>query len=224
MQFETLFDRTMTLRRLASAAAGTITLATLTACSSGPARVQQPYIDSGAAGEQAMEQYDTNTDGVVNGEELEKAPGLKAALSTLDANGDKGVSADEIAARIEKWKVMRTGLMSFGFTVLLDGKPLDGATVTFEPESFLGTEIKRATSPTNMFGGGGATIAKEDRPDPTSPPGMQLGIYKVKISKNVGGRELIPAKYNEATTLGQEVAVDVPQILSNRVTYTLTSQ
>src|SRR5262245_76907 len=74
------------------------TLATLTACNSGPARVTQPYIDSSAAGEGAMQQYDTNGDGVVNGEELEKAPGLKAALPRLDSNGDKGISADEVAA------------------------------------------------------------------------------------------------------------------------------
>jgi hypothetical protein len=53
---------------------------------------------------------------------------------------------------------------------------------------------------------------------------MHLGLYKVKISKKVNGKELIPAKYNEATVLGQEVAPDVPDVGTNRVVYALKSQ
>ena len=53
---------------------------------------------------------------------------------------------------------------------------------------------------------------------------MHLGFYKVKISKRVNGKETIPAKYNEATLLGQEVAPDVPKILNNRVVYALTTK
>jgi hypothetical protein len=160
----------------------------------------------------------------VAGDELDKAPGLKAALPRLDTNGDGGVSEDEVAARIEAWQQMRTGLMSFAFRVTLDGSPLPGATVTYEPESFLGDEIKPAKSTSNLVGGGGATIAKENRPDPTTPPGMHLGLYQVKISKIEGGREIIPAKYNQQTTLGQEVAPDVPEIGSGRVVYTLLTK
>jgi hypothetical protein len=199
------------------------TLVGLTACSQGPPRVQQPGIDADGAGELAMEQYDTNSDGVVAGEELEKAPGLRASVATMDTNGDKAISAEEVTARINVWKQMRTGLMSFGFTATLDGKPLSGATVTFVPESFLGDEIKSASCQTSSFGGGTATIAKEDRPDPTSPPGMHLGVYKVKISKPAGGKETIPAKYNEQTVLGQEVAADVREIGNNRVIYALST-
>jgi hypothetical protein len=203
-----------------------VSLATLSlaSCSSGPARVNQPYIDADGAGELAMEQYDTNSDGIVAGDELEKAPGLKAALATMDTNRDKGVSAEEVTARINVWKQMRTGVFSFPFTVTLDGRPLEEAMVTFVPESFLGDEIKPASSQTNFGGGGGATIAKVDRPSPTSPPGMHLGLYQVKISKQVNGREMVPPKYNEATTLGQEVAADVPEILNNHVVYTLSTK
>jgi len=197
----------------------------LASCSSQPARVGQPSINAGSAGREAMTQYDTNGDGVVAGDELDRAPGLKAALATMDNNKDGGISAAEIAARIGVWQQMRTGVMSFPFTVTLDGRPLDGATVTFEPEAFLGDDIQTASCTTNLFGGGGATIPKERRPDPkTSPPGMHLGLYLVKISKAVDGKELVPAKYNEATTLGQEVAADVPEILNNRVVYRLTTR
>ena len=119
---------------------------------------------------------------------------------------------------------MGTGVLSFGFNVTLDGSPLPGATVTFQPDPCLGDEIKPATTTTNAFGGGGATIAKEDRPDPTSPAGMHLGLYTVKVSKLVNGKELIPRKYNEETILGQEVSADVPEIANNRVVYAVSTK
>jgi hypothetical protein len=171
-----------------------------------------------------MELYDTNGDGNVAGDELEKAPALKAALPRLDTNGDKGVSADEVADRVRAWQHAGIGLMSFGFTVTLDGNPLPDAVVTFEPEAFLGDEIQAASATTNQLGGSSATIPKEDRPDPSYPPGMQLGLYTVKVSKIVNGKESIPAKYNEATVFGQEVAQDVPEIANKRVVFAIETK
>jgi hypothetical protein len=172
----------------------------------------------------ALELYDTDGDGKVAGGELEKAPGLKAALPRLDTNKDGGVSADEVAARIEMWQATKIGLTSFLFKATLDGAPLTEATVTFVPETFLGDEIKAGTSTTDFAGVGAATIPKDQRPQPTTPPGMQLGMYRVKISKLVNGKETIPRKYNEETILGQEVANDVTEIANNRVVYALTSK
>ncbi|MGD9632920.1 MAG: hypothetical protein AB7G28_15010 [Pirellulales bacterium] len=192
-------------------------------CSSGPYRVNQPSIDPEGAGAMAMELYDTNGDGKVAGDELEKAPGLKALARTADSDHDGALTADEIAARIYKWKEQKTGVTIFSFVVTLDGKPVEGANVVFEPEPFLGGEIKAGVGSTGFGGSGGASIPKDQRPSPTSPPGMHLGLYKVKISKQVNGAETIPAKYNTATTLGQEVAGDVPEISSGGVAYKLTS-
>lgn len=199
-------------------------LTLLAACNFGPAAVKPPSIDAADAGQAAVEMYDANRDGVISGGELDQAPGLKAAIKRLDTSGDGGASADEVAARIEKWQESEIGLTSFGFKVTLDGAPLVGATVTFEPEAFLGDEVKAATCETNELGGGGASIPKELRPTPSTPGGMQLGMYRVKISKVVGGRELIPMPYNEQTILGQEVALDVPEIAANRVVYALRSK
>lgn len=201
-----------------------LSLLACASCSFGPSRVKQPGINPSSAGSAAIAAYDKNGDGMISGEELEHAPAIKAALPRLDTNGDKGVSADEIAARANVWKSMQTGVTSFGFTATLDGSPLTGATVTFHPDPCLGDEIKPASCTTNAIGGGGATIAKEDRPRPDSPPGMHLGFYTVKISKIVNGKELIPRKYNEETTLGQDVALDVPEIANNRVIYALTTK
>ena len=52
-----------------------------------------------AAAEMKRSRYDTNGDGKVAGEELDKAPGLKAALPRMDSNGDNAVSADEDGCR-----------------------------------------------------------------------------------------------------------------------------
>jgi hypothetical protein len=195
-----------------------------TSCFSGPAAVNQPSIDADDAGSKAMEMYDTNGDGKVAGDELEKAPGLNAALKRLDTNGDKGVSADEVTERVKLWQAMKTGLVSFSFTATLDGRPLEGAVVTFEPEAFLGDAIKQAVATTDGFGSGGPTVPKELRVDSDTPPGVAYGLYQVKISKMVDGKETIPSKYNEQTTLGQEVMHDVPEIANRRVAFTLTTK
>lgn len=211
-------------RRVPFLVATSITLASLTSCNSGPARVKQAYIDANEAGSAAMDEYDSNGDGVVAGDELEKAPGLKAMLATTDTNKDGGISADELSARIQAWQAMKVGVTTFGFTAILNGKPLEGAIVTFEPESFLGNEVKPAVATTDLFGSGGPTIPKDQRPDPnTSPPGVSLGIYKVKISKLDNGKEMIPPIYNEQTTLGVEVAPDVSEILNRRLRFVLKS-
>ena len=44
-------------------------------------------------------------------------------------------------------------------------------------------------------------------------PSIYIGLYRVKISKLSDGHETIPAAYNEKTTLGIEVAEDVPTAL-----------
>jgi hypothetical protein len=206
---------------LGTAAVG---LVVLSSCSQGPAPVRPPSIDASAAGERAIEQYDADGDGLVSGAEMQSAPALKAALPRLDTNGDQAVSAEEVTARIEHWQATGMGLTSFGFTVTLDGRPLEGANVTLEPEPFLGDDIRTAVATTDMFGTGGPSVPKDQRPTAATPPGIALGLYKVKISKLVNGKETLPSRYNVQTTLGQEVAPDVPEIANRRVVYALSSK
>lgn len=207
-----------------SAAAVSLLALVTASCNSGPARVYQPGIDASSAGSQAMEMYDTNGDGVVAGAELDKAPGLKAALPRLDTNGDKGVSADEIAARVRAWQDMRTGMASVRCHVTLDGQPLVGAKVVFEPESFLGDEIKTAFGTSNSFGDAAPTIPPDQRPDPTLPGGVHFGLYQVRISKEENGIEKLPERYNKHTTLGQEVSYDDPGMVNNNMAFALRSE
>lgn len=198
-----------------------IILLPFAACRSGSGTAKQAEIDPAGAGKAAIEQYDKNGDGVISGAELDAAPALKAALSRLDTNGDKGVSADEIAARIQAWKDMRTGLTMVRPRVMIDGQPASGVLVTFEPEAFLGTSIKKATGVSDQSGEAGVWVAKEDLPDPKLPSGVYFGLYKVRFSRQQNGKETLPARYNTETTVGQEVSYDDPGVANRNIVYQL---
>lgn len=185
----------------------------------GPARVHPPDFNP-AAGQDAMEKYDANGDGEVTGEELDAAPALKAAIEQLDQDSSGGVSAKEVNARVDRWLEDKIGLTSFTCTIRMDGRPLDGATVTMVPEEFLGEKVKPATGVTDA--NGVAILSIADPPQGAS--GVAAGFYRVEISKKEGGQESIPAKYNTQTTLGQEVALDARGMEEGGVTFELSSR
>jgi hypothetical protein len=170
-------------------------------CPKTPDRIYPPGISSTAAAD-AIAQYDTNKDGKISGEELDKCPAIKAAIAQIDKAGTGGVTADMIAARIKEWKESKLGKMSVSCRVTRNGEPLEGAEVKFVPEKFLGTELKVATGKTDVNGQAMMSVP-DDPAKPNEPPGMPPGLYRVEITK---AGENIPAKYNTETTLGQEIA------------------
>jgi hypothetical protein len=172
---------------------------------SAPPRIAAPWIEPSKAASTAIELFDANKDGKISGDELDKAPGLKAALKVMNTDKDKGVTADQIAARIKKWLDSRVGRMSLSCMILHNGKPLAGATVKFVPEKFLSKYLtETAEGKTNQTGMAMLTLPTEPGPD-ALPPGLPPGIYRVEITKD---GEKIPAKYNTETVLGQEVSLD----------------
>ncbi len=42
-------------------------------------------------------------------------------------------------------------------------------------------------------------------------PGLYPGVYRVKISKQLGGKEIVPKRYNGESELGKEIAPDGPR-------------
>jgi hypothetical protein len=173
-------------------------------CSRRLSRVYPPSINASSAAAKAVEMCDSDKNGTISGAELDKCPGLKAALAKIDASGGGKITAEKIAARIKQWQENSIGRMQVYCTVLRKGKPLAGAEVTFVPESFLGDDIKTASGKTNSRGRAAISVLTTSRKD---LPGVALGLYRVEITKP---GESIPAKYNTETTLGQEVAVDAP--------------
>lgn len=195
----------------------------LTGCGDSPDAVPIASFDPNRAADQAMEIYDEDQDGHIAGEELEQAAGINAALDRIDTNQDGKVSAEELVERIRAWQGMSIGYMNFNVDFTLDGRPLSGANITFDPEPFLTDAIAPAVGFTTMAGSSMPSVPKEERASPDLPPGIQAGLYLVRVSKIVDGKETIPAKYNTATILGQEVAKDDPAINNKQVAFQLKS-
>lgn len=172
-------------------------------CSSSPPRLVPPTLNS-AAGTAAIKQYDTNGDGGLTAAELDKSPPLKSSMTRLDKDRDGRLTAAEIDERIQQWQQTRVALTSVAPTIRLDGKPLTDAQVTLLPEPFLGESIEPAAGKTNDRGISRLRIS--DRPDGA---GVRIGFYRVRISKTVNGKEIVPARYNTQTEIGLEIATDV---------------
>ncbi len=151
-----------------------------------------------------MKLYDTNGDGVLDVKELQASPPLMDLLQNLKAqpsgHPDTLTEAD-IAGRLEEWVKSSTTLLPAIPTVWLDGRPLAGATVTFEPEPFLGPSYRSHKGETN-----GAGIARLD-PDLQDFPGVYVGLYRIRISKTADGKEIVPARFNTKTELGLELSL-----------------
>ena len=143
-----------------------------TGCPQGPGRVYPSSINASAAGAKAIEMFDANKDGKLSGEELDKCPGLKAALSKVDS-GNEGVTAERITARIKVWQKSRLGRMSVVCTVTHNGKGFEGAEVKFVPEKFLGLDDPKwiATGKTDQNGMVIMSVPTSDpRKDPSGVP------------------------------------------------------
>ena len=218
----TNFFRRWTVAVPTTGALGASLLAALAGCSSGPSRVGPANVSASGAASEAMTTYDKDGDGFIAGPELDAAASLKAAMTQLDLDKDGKVSEDEIAQRVEAWQASGVGITQITARVTMDGKPVKGATVTFEPEAFLGDAVKTATGMTNASGTTEPSIAKADRPNPDWPPGMQYGFYKIRVTPGSG--ESIPAKYNTETTIGHEVSRDDPQVKSQMIKVELSSK
>jgi hypothetical protein len=176
-------------------------------CTRTPSRIYPPSIDASAAGAKAIEMYDTNRNGKISGNEMDKCPGLKAAVSRVDIPKDGTITASKIAARIKAWQESRLGRMSLMCIVLRNGSPLVGAEVKCVPERFLGDNIKTGVGKTDQNGTAVISVPTTGQND---RPGIGPGFYRVEITK---AGETVPAKYNVNTNLGVEVAQDAMENL-----------
>jgi hypothetical protein len=151
----------------------------------------------------ALAEYDANKDGYLDASELKRCPALLHGLKQIDKNGDNKLSANEIADRLASFQENNVGLVGIACRIKFDGKALEGATVTLEPEKFMGSGFERASGESDA---GGHVIL---RIEGLSAPGVRWGYYRIEVSKkDAGGAELVPARYNSSTTLGQEVRPD----------------
>ena len=188
--------------------------ASIMGCSGGGS-TPQPLartLDAAAVAQAALQEYDKNKNGSIEGAELDACPALKYAMAAIDKNNDQKLSAAEIEKRVAGYPPRHIGISC---EVTLDGKLLPGATVIFEPEKFMGSSFKTATATTDRDGQAG--VFQLDRGSVAELP---AGFYRIRITKE--GTK-IPARYNTQTTLGREIAVE-PRQEDVRMEFALTSR
>ncbi len=189
-------------------------------CSQGPSRIKPLAVDPSGSAAKAIETYDKDGDGMIGGKELDASPGLKAAIKEIDSNGDKKLSQDEIEARLQAWIDSKFGITQTSVMVTLNGAPLPGATVKFVPEDFLGTAAAPAEGVTDEQGVCSPSVGPEHMPEP-GLGGLRLGLYRIEITRENKGKELVPAKYNTKTELGQEIASGAANMRQGLLTFAL---
>src|SRR5437762_5289132 len=101
---------------------------------SGPKEGPLPKYDADGIAQAVMAEFDKNHDGSLDASELKACPSLYGALAAIDTNGDKKLSADEIRKRVEAYAAVPTGSIPVTCIFHLDGRPLAGGTITFDPE------------------------------------------------------------------------------------------
>lgn len=195
-------------------------LVVIVGCSDEPAPPPRFRIDPESVAQAALTLYDKNGDGMLDAKELKASPPLRELLDNLKTHSpghpDSLTKAD-ISARLEEWINAPATLLPATATVSLDGKMLDGATVTFEPEAFLGASYHSHQGQTDQNGDAQMDAELKDY------PGIYVGLYRVRISKMIAGKETLPARYNKETELGREVATKVRNSREN-MTFRLTSK
>jgi hypothetical protein len=174
----------------------------LVGCSRGPSRILPPDVDPEKSADEAIGLYDADKNGSLNGVELEACPGMLGEMKAYDTDADGSVSRDEIAARITALRKHGVGLTRVNCNVSLNGRGLNNATIAFEPEPYLGNEVKAAQGVTNERGMAQMAIPAEELPaDQRDLKAIHYGTYKVRITHPT---IKLPAKYNTDTILGYE--------------------
>lgn len=175
----------------------------LVGCSGGGAETfPEADVDPVAVAAGIMAEYDTDANGQISKSELKKSKGLEMLTIgqeqlmpeyRLDKDGNGSISEDEFVQKLEECLSDRR--QGYDCAVLYRNQPLEGATVTLVPESFMG-DVPSASGVTDK--NGNCSVATDD-----GLPGAVPGIYKVEITHP---DVKISAKYNTATTLS--IALD----------------
>lgn len=169
-------------------------------CGGGPSAPVVPKIDAAASATAAMDEYDTNKDGFIDQAELKSAPSLKDAEKMIDSNSDGKLSRDEIEQRLNKYSAQGMALMSFSCSVTMDGAKKAEIEVEMVPEKFMMGIIKVCKGKTDA--NGMVSFKQEDQ----KFEGVAPGFYKIKLIKD--GPLSLPARFNENTAFGKEIALD----------------
>ncbi len=173
-------------------------------CSSRPARLTPPSISPAGIAAALIKPADADNDGVLAGDEFAQVPVLASLLPRFDGNGDGRLAQAELESWLQAVRDSRVAVTSFTAIVRHRGKPVTGATLTIDPLPPFKDSIQKAEGQTDDRG----------RTSPAIPgaayPGVNCGIYAVRIEGAGSDGEPLPAKYNAETTLGLAVGAGLP--------------
>ena len=173
-------------------------------CSGRPARVLPADIDYEKSASAAISTLDVDGDGVLKQDELSNCPALAIAFGRVDSDQSGSLSEDEITDYLMRMQESGVAMVSWTLRIMLDGEPIEGATVVLEPAEFLKPAILPAEGVTDARGLVTLAVAKEHRPAPNAKV-LHCGIYNVLVSKRNGGQEIIPERYTAEPSFGVEV-------------------
>ncbi len=178
----------------------------LSACNSRPPTIRPINIDAGDTAKLAIEKYDADSDGELSADELQNCAAIQKSLTKIDTDGNGNVSQSEMEQRLLQWQTQKMGIRSLKVAVTMNGQPLTDADVEFQPEAFMGDIAKPAFGFTDEYGVANMSHNAEDMPKGAEGVrGVTNGFFRIKITHP---DKAIPAKYNEETVLGKEVAMD----------------
>lgn len=155
-------------------------LASLLFIGCGRAKPKAPTLDPPAVAAKAIELYDANGNGKIDGDEFDKTPALKFALKEIDADKDKALSADEIQKRLEAWQAWGSSLMAPEFHCKIGGKTVKEGTMKLTPEPFLGENFPVAEG---TFVNG---TCQPGAPNPGNYQAIPVGFYTVEVTSPTG--------------------------------------
>lgn len=179
---------------------GVVVAAGCTSKNTGPREAPVPKYDPDAITQAVLAEFDKNRDNVLDATELRACPALYGAMTAIDTNGDRRLSADEIRKRIEAYAAVPTGSIPVTCIFRMEGRPLVGATVTFDPEPCMGSALKPAVGTTDEQG-----QCTEYQIDGQAYRGLPAGLYRIRVTKE--GAAIAP-RFNTQTTIGHEVYLD----------------
>jgi hypothetical protein len=163
----------------------------------------KPHIDPSTAATKALELLDKNSDSFIDQQELAASPGLAEGRSRVDIDQDGRISSDELAARFAYWNQSISRIVCPELEITLNRRPVPMAQVVFLPEPFLADWLEEVQASTDEFGRCTPRISRD-------LPGVNMGYYRVQVTKQRGGKQLVAAQFNTQTQIGVEFCDDRP--------------
>lgn len=174
-------------------------------CSLSLPPVKPPRIDTAAAAEGALAEFDIDQDGTISREEARThCVGMAESWDRYDTDGDDRIDKTELEQRFLAWSDGDTGLMNLRVQLELRGMPLTDADIRLTPFEFLGRNVLPATGTTDQYGYAFMAIPKDLLPDSQQAThGMQVGLYRVSITHPT---VKLAQKYNQKTELSADLS------------------